>query len=59
MVCKKSFCSEFPDILEKLWRGRRRKQSNAMHFAFQANALTSVSKNMLKVNNKSTTMFLF
>ena len=44
MVCKKYFCSKFPDIPEKLWRRRRwRKPTNAQCFAFQANAINCIS----------------
>ena len=40
MVCKITFCSEFPDILNKAGRvTRRRTQAIEKRFAFHANAI--------------------
>ena len=43
MVCKIIFCSEFPDIPDKAGREtrRRRTQTIAKRYAFQANATRS------------------
>ena len=37
MICKTFFWYEFPDILEKSWRRRKKKQANEKHFAFKEN----------------------
>ena len=47
MVCKISFCSEFPDVLNKLWhrrKSRRRlRKATAKSYALQAYAKNVVS----------------
>ena len=41
MACKVLFCSEFPDIPEKIWQKskRRRRKEIAKRYAFQGNAI--------------------
>ena len=50
MVCKMFFCSEFPDIPEKPYGGKRRseKTANAMCLAFQGNTIRRRSKAIVK-----------
>ena len=57
MVCKITFCSEFPDILNKAGRvTRRRTQTIEKRLVFHANAI-NIKQSILRNNRKRLTRF--